>query len=60
MMCTQVTIIGNEGSIDMVPSSIWLRENTALWPWKTHIVVGPAAKTLSPTAHTPYILHIVP
>lgn len=24
----------------MRPSSVWLREQTARWPWKTHLKVG--------------------
>ena len=32
--------MGSEAKIDMRPSSVWLREKTAKWPWKTHLRVG--------------------
>jgi hypothetical protein len=37
---TQVYFVGSEAKIDMRPSSVWLREKTAKWPWKTHLRVG--------------------
>lgn len=36
----QVYFVGSEAKIDMRPSSVWLREKTAKWPWKTHLRVG--------------------
>ena len=38
--CMQVYFVGSEAKIDMRPSSVWLREKTAKWPWKTHLRVG--------------------
>lgn len=32
--------MGSDAKIDMRPSSVWLREKTAKWPWKTHLRVG--------------------
>ena len=42
MLCcgAQVYFVGSEAKIDMRPSSVWLREKTAKWPWKTHLRVG--------------------
>lgn len=36
-ICEQVFFVGSEAKIDMRPSSIWLKEHTAAWPWKTHL-----------------------
>ena len=36
----QVFFVGSDAKIDMRPSSVWLREKTAKWPWKTHLRVG--------------------
>ena len=40
IMHAQVYFVGSEAKIDMRPSSVWLREKTAKWPWKTHLRVG--------------------
>ncbi len=32
--------MGSDAKIDMRPSSQWLREKTAKWPWKTHLKIG--------------------
>lgn len=32
--------MGSDAKVDMRPSSVWLREKTAKWPWKTHLRVG--------------------
>ena len=32
--------MGSDAKIDMRPSSVWLKEKTAKWPWKTHLRVG--------------------
>ena len=44
----QVFFVGSDAKIDMRPSSLWLQEKTAKWPWKTHL------KVLHP------MLHILP
>ena len=31
--------VGSDAKIDMRPSSLWLKEKTAMWPWKTHLKV---------------------
>jgi hypothetical protein len=36
----QVYFVGSDAKVDMRPSSVWLREKTAKWPWKTHLRVG--------------------
>jgi hypothetical protein len=36
----QVFFVGSDAKIDMRPSSVWLREKTAKWPWATHLRVG--------------------
>ena len=36
----QVYFVGSDAKIDMRPSSVWLREKTAKWPWATHLRVG--------------------
>ena len=36
----QVFFVGSEAKIDMRPSSVWLKEVTSRWPWKTHLRVG--------------------
>ena len=33
----QVYFVGSEAKVDMRPSSLWLKEKTAKWPWKTHL-----------------------
>ena len=35
----QVFFVGSDAKIDMRPSSLWLKEKTAKWPWKTHLKV---------------------
>ena len=35
--CAQVFFVGSEAKVDMRPSSVWLKEKTSKWPWKTHL-----------------------
>lgn len=39
--CVQVYIIGEEAKIDQKLSLPWLRDRTAAWTWKTHILPSP-------------------
>lgn len=32
--------MGTEAKIDMRPSSVWIQEKTAHWPFKTHLKIG--------------------
>ncbi|KAK9805857.1 hypothetical protein WJX73_008965 [Symbiochloris irregularis] len=36
----EVFFVGSEAKIDMRPSSVWLKETTSKWPWKTNLRVG--------------------
>lgn len=36
----QVYFVGTEAKIDMRPSSVWLKEKTANWPFQTHLKIG--------------------
>lgn len=54
----EVYIIGEEAKIDQKLSLPWLRERTAKWTWRTHILPSPT-KWVHPfqDRHPPHVVH---